>query len=443
MDLRDFSNMGHQFKDIVSDAVDSMNYQKLNHDINKAFTDMFDSVKPKNKGFHYNPKDDQGRPIYTNHTNYSGNTYTSSDYYTSKANSNKTGSQSYAYGNSTSGRTYSTHTGTPVSYSSSVYDVGFPVLKNPTGRISSILLMTLGYTFGTIFGITELVLLICGLAIDAASSALFITAAGLSPLLAASIICAMIGSKKHGRLKRYKAYLKALKGKTFASFKELTGAIGKGTAYIQKDMRWFIDNGYFPQGHIDKQKTCIMLTDDIYKQYMETQTNYENRKLENLSTDTGKTSTLSDSENEALNKIAEDGKRYMARIREANDAIPDTDISNKLYRMELIVEKIFDYAKQNPDQIPSLRRFMEYYMPTTDKLVNAYKEFDRQPIQGENIKNAKAEISKALDTINLAYEKLYDSMYVEAAMDVSSDISVLQTLLAQEGLTQSAFEKKE
>ena len=82
-------------------------------------------------------------------------------------------------------------------------------------------------------------------------------------------------------------------------------------------------------------------------------------------------------------------------------------------------------------------------MPTTDKLVNAYKEFDTQPIQGDNIKKAKDEIAKTLDTINEAYEKLYDSMYVDVTMDVSSDIAVLQTLLAQEGLTQNAFEKKE
>mgnify|MGYP000339685200 FL=1 len=142
-------------------------------------------------------------------------------------------------------------------------------------------------------------------------------------------------------------------------------------------------------------------------------------------------------------KIIAEGKRYMTRIREANDAIPDTEISNKLYRMELIVGKIFDYVAKHPEQIGQLRRFMDYYMPTTDKLVNAYKDFDMQPIQGENIKKAKTEIAATLDTINEAYEKLYDSMYAEAVMDVSSDIVVLQTLLAQEGLTGSAFDKQE
>ena len=75
----------------------------------------------------------------------------------------------------------------------------------------------------------------------------------------------------------------------------------------------------------------------------------------------------------------------------------------------------------------------------TIKLVEAYRDFDSQSIQGDNIKKAKKEIENTLDTINMAYEKLYDSMYLEAAMDVSSDISVLQTLLAQEGLTKKDF----
>ncbi len=80
---------------------------------------------------------------------------------------------------------------------------------------------------------------------------------------------------------------------------------------------------------------------------------------------------------------------------------------------------------------------MEYYLPTTLKLLEAYKEFDRQPVQGENITTAKKEIEKTLDTINLAFENLLDDLFEDAAMDVSTDISVLNTMLAQEGLTEN------
>ena len=78
---------------------------------------------------------------------------------------------------------------------------------------------------------------------------------------------------------------------------------------------------------------------------------------------------------------------------------------------------------------------MDYYLPTTMKLLNAYEELDKQDMEGENISSAKQEIENTLDTINTAFENLLDSFYKETAWDVSTDISVLKTMLAQEGLT--------
>ena len=78
---------------------------------------------------------------------------------------------------------------------------------------------------------------------------------------------------------------------------------------------------------------------------------------------------------------------------------------------------------------------MNYYLPMTVKLLNAYAEMDAQPVQGETILASKREIEGTLDTLNLAYEKLLDELFADTALDVSSDISVLNTLLAQEGLT--------
>ena len=82
---------------------------------------------------------------------------------------------------------------------------------------------------------------------------------------------------------------------------------------------------------------------------------------------------------------------------------------------------------------------MGYYLPTTLKLVNAYREMDAEPIQGENIRSAKHEIEETLDTINYAFENLLDSFYQDKAMDISTDITVLETMLAQEGLTEKDF----
>ena len=111
--------------------------------------------------------------------------------------------------------------------------------------------------------------------------------------------------------------------------------------------------------------------------------------------------------------------------------------------LETAITKIYFQVEQHPEQLSELDKFLKYYMPTTMKLLDVYCDFDKQPIQGENITNAKKEILGSLDTINQAFIKLYDSLFQATAWDVSTDITVLQTLLANEGLTDTMNIKKE
>ena len=142
-----------------------------------------------------------------------------------------------------------------------------------------------------------------------------------------------------------------------------------------------------------------------------------------------------------VQKIIDAGDEYVRKIREANDAIPGEEISAKISRMEMLVDRIFDRVEQNPDSVDDIRRLMEYYLPTTIKLLDAYEELDAQPVQGENILSSKREIEKTLDTLNVAFEKLLDDMFQDTAWDLSSDISVLNTMLAQEGLAEDGLKK--
>ena len=98
--------------------------------------------------------------------------------------------------------------------------------------------------------------------------------------------------------------------------------------------------------------------------------------------------------------------------------------------------------QEHPEKLPDIRKLMNYYLPTTLKLLDAYEEFDSQPVQGENIKTAKQQIEQTLDTINIAFENLLDKLFTDEVLDVSSDISVLETMLKQEGLTGSEFDLK-
>ena len=142
-----------------------------------------------------------------------------------------------------------------------------------------------------------------------------------------------------------------------------------------------------------------------------------------------------------IEDILRRGNAFIAEIRRCNDAIPGEAVSAKIDRTEQVVRQIFRRAEAHPEIVDDLKKLMDYYLPMTVKLLNAYADMDAQAVQGETIAASKKEIEDTLDTLNLAFEKLLDDLFKDTAMDVSSDISVLQTLLAQEGLTEDGFEK--
>lgn len=199
----------------------------------------------------------------------------------------------------------------------------------------------------------------------------------------------------------------------------------------------------FPEGRINDEKTYLLLSDEAYDAYEKYEEGVRLREREErrLKEEVERQQRM-EAQNPILKEtrlLIEEGKESIEQIREANEAISGEVISQKLDRLEIILCKIFEYVENHTDELPETRKFMGYYLPTTLKLVNAYREMDAEPIQGENIRSAKHEIEETLDTINYAFENLLDSFYQDKAMDISTDITVLETMLAQEGLTEKDF----
>ena len=109
-------------------------------------------------------------------------------------------------------------------------------------------------------------------------------------------------------------------------------------------------------------------------------------------------------------------------------------------RLYDVVDKILFCVEKQPEKLEEIRQLMKYYLPTTLKLVKAYREFEENTIQGNNIQTAKNEIELSLDTINDGFERLLNNLFEQDAMDISTDIYVLQNMLAREGLTENPFE---
>jgi 5-bromo-4-chloroindolyl phosphate hydrolysis protein len=179
-----------------------------------------------------------------------------------------------------------------------------------------------------------------------------------------------------------------------------------------------------------------MLNNEVFRQYLLLKESMKMKEIEE-NEKRSKESIQHESMDPAVRKAIEEGRSYVKRIREANYAIQNVEISRKLDKLEEVTEKIFDYVETRPHKLPEIRKFVGYFLPTTLKLLDAYRELDSQSVQGKNISSAKAEIEQSLDTINTAFDNLLDGLFEEIAMDISTDISVLETMFAQEGLTRN------
>ena len=194
--------------------------------------------------------------------------------------------------------------------------------------------------------------------------------------------------------------------------------------------------------HFNMDEVSLILTAEAKQYYLQSKREYEARQHQaQIAGSVGPQPDSRPLTPEARAMLAE-GEAYIAKIRLSNEAIPDAEITRKIDQIEHVVRTIFQRVEERPEAANELGQLMDYYLPTTAKLLDAYRDLDSQPIQGQNIQKSKREISGALDALAVAFEKLLDQVFQEMAWDVSSDVAVLRTVLAQEGLTQNPFEKR-
>ncbi|MCM1568965.1 MAG: 5-bromo-4-chloroindolyl phosphate hydrolysis family protein [Roseburia sp.] len=272
---------------------------------------------------------------------------------------------------------------------------------------------------------------------------------GLLALMAAFGGMIRLGSKKGERLKRAERYIQLCGNKMYGILEELARQTGKSLRFIRKDIRKMLEIGMFPEGHLDEKQTCFMLNDVIYHQYTQTENAYRLRQETERLKDQTQQSALTGQQEESrrqeneLNAMIAEGMECTRKLRELNDKIEDEKISKELFSLEKLLKEIFDSLREHPEQMHRMHKLMDYYLPTTVKLVEAYEEFDQVSVPGEDILAAKAEIEKTLGVINGAFAELLNALFQDAALDVTTDAQVLQTMLAREGLTREAFVSEE
>lgn len=141
------------------------------------------------------------------------------------------------------------------------------------------------------------------------------------------------------------------------------------------------------------------------------------------------------SANLELDEMLHQGAAAVAEIKRLNENIPAPGISADMERLERASSKIFQAVRDDPAKLPQARRFMDYYLPTTLKLLRSYDRMSQAGVPGGNISASLAKIETMTHTVAGAFEKQLDALYGADALDISADITVLETMMAREGLS--------
>lgn len=320
--------------------------------------------------------------------------------------------------------------------------------NTPKGSVSGLMWMVLG--FGAM-GISCLAAVQGALGILTGVETVTTLALPITTAAAGGVL-GTYGAGVTRRVERFRRYVDMVKDKLYCSVEDMADKIGKSKRYVRRDLKRMMRKGMFLQAHLDKKETCFIASDAMYEQYQLTQKQYEQAKLEEKTQTENNANSKKQTETDAVKtenvdsrvtKVLEEGREYIRVIRKCNDEIPGEEMSEKLDKLELLVTRIFARVEEEPELASDMQKMLNYYLPTTQKLLEAYRDLDKQDVEVKNISETKREIEKTVDTINRACEEFLDELFRDRAWDIQSDISVLNTMLKQDGYIKSDFDKGE
>ena len=241
--------------------------------------------------------------------------------------------------------------------------------------------------------------------------------AGLIPLLAGGGMCIGAHLLKTGRRMRKKID-NIVGDDDYMYIKDIAGAIPCSYDKCCRYLDDCIDKGVVgDEAYLDMRTRCLVVRGDPPK---------PEPKPKRKAKAKAETSEPADPHAQTL-----------ARLHALRGSIRDEEMSQKIARLEAVTEKIFAQAKSDPDKRPQMRKFLDYYLPTVVKLLEAYAEMEAQGVEGENIRESKRRIEDAMDTLVTAFENQLDKLFESDALDLSTDIDVMERMLRADGLTET------
>ena len=217
------------------------------------------------------------------------------------------------------------------------------------------------------------------------------------------------------QLKRFEKYLAVLGEREAMPVEELARTLGYPEKRVERDLGKMIDKGYFGGTAYLNVELGYLFRSGRADEALKKQRQKEQAAAQQPPKET------------------EEGYSGILRgIRRANDAIADPALSAKIDRLEEITAKIFRAVEEDPRKKDRIGTFLNYYLPTTQKLLDSYAEFEAAGVEGENLRQAKNRIASTMDSIVAGFEHQLDELYKADALDVDSDIRVMETILKRD-----------
>ncbi|MEG2054688.1 MAG: 5-bromo-4-chloroindolyl phosphate hydrolysis family protein, partial [Oscillospiraceae bacterium] len=289
--------------------------------------------------------------------------------------------------------------------------------------------------FGVFYGIVSLIAVII---------LLFTVSESFIPaIIAAAIFLIFNGMAKNGRslskrAKRFERYMEFIGNNKMCEISALANYIGKSVGFVKKDLKKMIEQGYFAQAYMDRERTCIFLDRAAFDAYMGV---FEKPKAKPETEEKPEEKPEEEPVKENANSdMMAEGRAAIEQLETLRSEIKSQTICEEIQKLENTAAKIFAYVGDHPNKAGEIRKLMRYYIPTTIKLLTTYREMEAQNISGETIEATMKDIDGVLTTIDTAFINLLDNMFRQDALDVAAEINVMNNMMAQEGLKKSDLE---
>ena len=232
-------------------------------------------------------------------------------------------------------------------------------------------------------------------------------------ILCAGLFMIYSGLSRVKLTKRQRLYMGVIGQRKSIFLSDLAGAAGVSKKKAIADIQDMLAGGLLPMGYIDRATDRLVLTEEGYQ------------PPEEKAPPKAEEPKAQETDDDAI----------LREIKAVNDAIPGEEMSRKIDRIGDITKRILDYQRQNPAKADQLRQFLNYYLPTTLRLLRTYAQLDAQGVEGENITASKKRIEGMMDKVVEGFEKQLDQLFQGDAMDIATDVEVLERMLAKDGLS--------